>query len=289
VKLVEEIAAHEELTNCPILGKSVIDFKDTPSKHGDIAMYNGKSLVLNQHFYVGWGEDVQDQDHLEPALHTMARMVEQYLATQVHRLPLYKDVLSPLSLDRSLTRLKEKGVEFPHLFLTPWSENEYYIDKEYKRDVPVTMSVGLPSIQEAVLTPVRAIENTEGKFYLDLEVAAGGPIQVGQTVEVNGRTYLVMSEPYPANEDMQRVHVDQMVFNVKSGDVARVGGIGEYNLLLGDNVFTIVSRPEVDHEGFTLPGGLHYNFYLNENGHRVLSLLFGLQITNPHHALVLEG
>lgn len=289
--MIAEIA-ERQFTDCPILAKSHIDSKDTPASHCDVAMCNGVAEVIDQYFYVAWpdeGDVDADQSMMEAVTLGMGRMIEQFLASQVHRLQVHKDPLSPKSLGRCLKRLEEFEAVDPWLFVTPWSESDYMVDQEYDRKTPVVMSVGLPSIQEACLVPTRVIDAPDGKFYFDLEVPAGGPIRIGQVLYVGGRTYAVMSEPYPADKNLQRVHVDKTVFGHKRGDAVRVEGIGEYNLLMGDGVFTIISRPQLDCEGFTLDNGLNFNYYVDENGTRVLSLLFGLNITKPNHALVLRG
>lgn len=267
-----------------------VDSNDTPAVWGDVAMVNGKPVVLNQHLYCCFMPREEDKDDLEsiyltPAVRQIARTFDSIVMSMVHRMPLHSKQLTP-----RLIRGCKRDMVDPVLFVNPFTEADYLTDgdPDLLRSLPPCMTLGLPYVEIGNVNPTRVARADGYQGYVDVYIQEDGPIKCGQSLTIGTGIFTVVEVEVLGEilgEVLQRLYLDSEVL-VTEGE-AVFPGIGLYNLLMDRGAITAVSRPECGKDGF-FHDGLYYNYY-RDGGDLTISLLLGFQLTHPERTIAIKG
>ena len=225
--------------------------------------------------------------YLEPAVALLARAFDSTLLANVHRLGLWTRKFSGSQWEATKRELKRRGVETSTLIVNPYSmgtllKTPQYQEVRYHHDNGCLESLVIPAVRCGRTHPAKFVrDDTSNEAVV---ISDGVWAEIGQSAEIDGQVFSVTQTSLEGSK--QIVYLDKRV-SAQEG-LVRFGGNGLYNLVMGPDTFTVATCPCARDETNVVTNNVCYSATVKDNL-VMLSILMGVAIDNPHHAIVIKG
>ena len=224
--------------------------------------------------------------YLEPAAGMLGRAFDNAVLANVHRLGLWTQKFSGSQWDAAKRELKRRGVETSTLIVNPYSEGTLlktpqYQEVRYYYDNGCFMSPVIPAVRCGRTHPAKLVRYGESKEAI--VISDGVWVEIGQSAEIDGQVFSVVQTSL--EDSKQIVYLDKRV--PTQGWLVRFGGIDLYNLVMGPDTFTVATCPDQHYETNVVANNVRYSATVKDNL-VTLSILMGVAVDNPSHAIVIK-
>ncbi len=213
----------------------------------------------------------------------LGRAFDRTVLANVHRLGMWHEKFSWSQWQKVKQCYDLREACGTSLIMNPVSEGKLLKSSqsmELKDNSNCFMSREIPSATCGRVGPAkieRVHENRES-----FTISDGPVVSIGQSAEINGEMFSVIE--LDLNDGLQTVFIDKKL--PPRSQLVRFGGIGPHNLVMGTGTFTVATCPYHEWANNTYNGiccsienkGTAFN----------LSILMGVAVDNPNHAMVIK-